>query len=31
MKLKKAKELLDIGAISEEQFEKIRDKYLNEI
>ncbi len=31
MKLKKAKELLDIGAISEEQFEKIRYKYLNEI
>jgi ribosomal protein L40E len=27
-KIKKAKELLDIGAISEEEFEKIKEKYL---
>ncbi|MGF7117907.1 zinc-ribbon domain-containing protein [Methanobacterium oryzae] len=29
-KIKKAKELLDIGAISEEEFEKIKNKYLEE-
>lgn len=29
--IKKAKELLDIGAITQEQFEEIRDKYLGSL
>jgi len=29
--IKKAKDLLDAGAISQEQFEEIRDKYLKMI
>lgn len=30
-KIKKAKELLDMGAISEEEFESIKNKYLKQI
>ncbi len=30
-KIKKAKELLDIGAITEEEFETIKKKYLEKI
>lgn len=30
-RIKKAKELLDIGAITQEEFEKIKNKYLDEI
>lgn len=31
MRFKKAKELLDTGVINEEEFEKIKMKYINEL